>query len=238
MTARRHACWVRHPPTSTPGGHHAQRQQGHHPGRDRPRRQSRAATPSSTTTPSASRPSSRTSTSTPYFRGLPDDRCQCTHLGVCDRRPDHLPLARPRGDLRRRVTPTSPLPATSRSSPPAPASSSSRDTAELGPVMEAIGRNLEAMAERGGDVMSTHTAPRPDAHRGRSALADRLVEWLEDGVRRDDLFAPDAFTDLSLPHWRVQATRRGRCLPPSGRTVTRSERRYGSSGSSPLRAAS
>ena len=37
-------------------------------------------------------------------------------------------------------------------------------------------------------------------------LASRLVRWLEDGVRRDDLFADDLFTDLSLPQWRIQGT--------------------------------
>jgi hypothetical protein len=36
-------------------------------------------------------------------------------------------------------------------------------------------------------------------------LASRLTHWLRDGVRRDDLFAPDAFADLSLPQWRIQA---------------------------------
>jgi hypothetical protein len=36
-------------------------------------------------------------------------------------------------------------------------------------------------------------------------LAERFVQWLEDGVRPDDLFAADAFVDLTLPHWRIQA---------------------------------
>jgi hypothetical protein len=40
----------------------------------------------------------------------------------------------------------------------------------------------------------------------RTVLANRLVQWLEDGVRRPDLFAADAFADLSLPQWRIQAT--------------------------------
>jgi len=38
----------------------------------------------------------------PYFVGLPDDRCPCAHLGGGHRRSAHVPLARPRGDLRRR----------------------------------------------------------------------------------------------------------------------------------------
>jgi hypothetical protein len=37
-------------------------------------------------------------------------------------------------------------------------------------------------------------------------LASRLVRWLEDGVRRDDLFVDALFTDLSLPQWRIQGT--------------------------------
>lgn len=37
-------------------------------------------------------------------------------------------------------------------------------------------------------------------------LAQTLVRWLETGVRPDDLFADEVFLDLSLPHWRVQAT--------------------------------
>jgi hypothetical protein len=36
-------------------------------------------------------------------------------------------------------------------------------------------------------------------------LADTLVRWLETGVRPDDLFADDVFSDLAVPHWRVQA---------------------------------
>jgi len=52
--------------------------------------------------------------------------------------------------------------------------------------------------------MSLQTAPGPDLAEAET-LAGKLVEWLEDGVRRDDLFAPDAFADLSLPQWRVQA---------------------------------
>ena len=36
-------------------------------------------------------------------------------------------------------------------------------------------------------------------------LADTLVRWLETGQRPDDLFAADVFTDLTVPHWRLQA---------------------------------
>lgn len=36
-------------------------------------------------------------------------------------------------------------------------------------------------------------------------LAETFVRWLENGVRPDDLFADDAFVDLTVPHWRLQA---------------------------------
>ncbi len=32
-----------------------------------------------------------------------------------------------------------------------------------------------------------------------------LIRFLETNVAPDGLFAPDVFTDLTLPHWRVQA---------------------------------
>jgi hypothetical protein len=38
-----------------------------------------------------------------------------------------------------------------------------------------------------------------------AALTARFVTWLETGVRPEALFADDAFVDLSLPHWRLQA---------------------------------
>jgi hypothetical protein len=34
--------------------------------------------------------------------------------------------------------------------------------------------------------------------------AARLVAWLEQGGDPGDLFAPDVFADVSLPHWRLQ----------------------------------
>lgn len=34
--------------------------------------------------------------------------------------------------------------------------------------------------------------------------ADRLVAWLEDGRRRDDLFADDVLVDFTVPLWRIQ----------------------------------
>ncbi|MFF0341466.1 hypothetical protein [Kribbella sp. NPDC004875] len=32
----------------------------------------------------------------------------------------------------------------------------------------------------------------------------RLVEWLETGVPPEGTFAADCFTDVSMPHWRLQ----------------------------------
>jgi hypothetical protein len=40
---------------------------------------------------------------------------------------------------------------------------------------------------------------------GLADLAQAFVTWLETGVRPTDVFAPDLFTDLTLPHWRLQA---------------------------------
>src|SRR4051812_43930967 len=35
--------------------------------------------------------------------------------------------------------------------------------------------------------------------------AEKFVAWLETGSDPGDLFAPDAFVDLSSPQWRLQA---------------------------------
>jgi len=37
-------------------------------------------------------------------------------------------------------------------------------------------------------------------------VADRLVDFLATGQGGEELFAPDVFGDLSLPHWRIQTT--------------------------------
>jgi hypothetical protein len=34
---------------------------------------------------------------------------------------------------------------------------------------------------------------------------EKLIIFLETGTAPDDLFAPDIFTDLSFPHWRLQS---------------------------------
>jgi hypothetical protein len=38
------------------------------------------------------------------------------------------------------------------------------------------------------------------------AAVARLIAFLETGAVSEGLFAPDCFTDLSLPQWRIQAT--------------------------------
>ena len=45
----------------------------------------------------------------------------------------------------------------------------------------------------------------PDVEGGMADLAQAFVTWLETGVRPDSIFAPDVFSDLSLPQWRLQA---------------------------------
>ena len=49
--------------------------------------------------------------------------------------------------------------------------------------------------------MTATTATRPDP----TVAVASLVKYLETGVAPDGLFAPGVFTDLSLPHWRIQA---------------------------------
>jgi len=39
-----------------------------------------------------------------------------------------------------------------------------------------------------------------------SAAVAKLIQFLETGSVPDGLFAPDVFSDLSLPQWRVQAS--------------------------------
>jgi hypothetical protein len=39
---------------------------------------------------------------------------------------------------------------------------------------------------------------------GISVAVANLIRFLETGTAPEGLFAPDMFTDLSLPHWRVQ----------------------------------
>jgi hypothetical protein len=43
-------------------------------------------------------------------------------------------------------------------------------------------------------------ATRPDT----STAVANLIRFLETGSVSDGLFAPDVFSDLSLPHWRIQ----------------------------------
>ena len=43
------------------------------------------------------------------------------------------------------------------------------------------------------------------SHPDTSAAVAKLIRFLETGSAPDGLFAPDVFSDLSLPQWRVQA---------------------------------
>jgi len=45
------------------------------------------------------------------------------------------------------------------------------------------------------------TAQEQHAH----AVAEKMISWLETGSVPDGLFAPDAFCDLTVPQWRLQA---------------------------------
>lgn len=52
---------------------------------------------------------------------------------------------------------------------------------------------------RGGAATATH------GQRAANAVVADLIRFLETGTVPDGLFAADAFADLSLPRWRVQA---------------------------------
>lgn len=54
-----------------------------------------------------------------------------------------------------------------------------------------------------GAAVATQATGRPEI---TNAVAN-LIRFLETGTAPDGLFAPDVFSDLSLPHWRVQTTR-------------------------------
>ena len=53
-------------------------------------------------------------------------------------------------------------------------------------------------------AMPGATAAGPDQPDVSGAVAN-LIRFLETGSVPDGLFAPDVFSDLSLPHWRLQA---------------------------------
>jgi hypothetical protein len=47
-------------------------------------------------------------------------------------------------------------------------------------------------------------APATPLRDGTRVAVANLIRFLETGAIADGLFAPDVFTDLSLPHWRLQ----------------------------------
>jgi hypothetical protein len=51
------------------------------------------------------------------------------------------------------------------------------------------------------DTTTVGKQGRPDT----STAVANLIRFLETGSVPDGLFAPDVFSDLSLPHWRIQA---------------------------------
>lgn len=52
----------------------------------------------------------------------------------------------------------------------------------------------------------SETATAVQQHRpGKSTAVANMIRFLETGSVPDGLFAPDLFTDLSLPRWRLQA---------------------------------
>jgi hypothetical protein len=45
----------------------------------------------------------------------------------------------------------------------------------------------------------------PTVEGGLADLAQELLTWLETGVRPEGVLSADAFGDLTVPHWRLQA---------------------------------
>ncbi len=61
------------------------------------------------------------------------------------------------------------------------------------------GMSTSGMASRAAETMGREGGP------DTSAVAAKLIRFLETGSVPDGLFAPGVFADLSLPQWRIQA---------------------------------
>ena len=61
--------------------------------------------------------------------------------------------------------------------------------------------NLDLKPHAAPPTEKVETRAGPDT----SAAVANLIRFLETGSVPDGLFAPDVFSDLSLPHWRIQA---------------------------------
>ena len=55
------------------------------------------------------------------------------------------------------------------------------------------------------DARASSGTTAPHSQRDANAVVADLIRFLETGTVPDGLFAADAFADLSLPRWRVQA---------------------------------
>ena len=161
----------------------------------------------------------------PYFVGLPDDRCQC-RTGASSppgqltfRWPDHEETY-VAGDAY--YAPPGHLPLVTAGTSIVEFS----PAAELEATMAVIERNLMAApvmsARPGTAVVGADT----------SAVAADLIRFLETGTRTQGLFAPDLFSDLSLPQWRVQTATAGEIHRRARREAIRTPGRYASSASS------
>ena len=82
-------------------------------------------------------------------------------------------------------------------------------------IMASTNRTTTAIDEPETDSRYTH--PGDTAHASATSLRQRpgttkavakLIRFLETGTVPEGLFAPDVFTDLALPRWRVQGSTR------------------------------
>ncbi|MFF5288979.1 hypothetical protein [Paractinoplanes globisporus] len=113
----------------------------------------------------------------PYFAGLPGDRCTCPHWGVVTS-----------GQITFRWA-------------------GHEETYGEGDAYYAPPGHLPLIAAGTGIVEFSPAGELAKVQHviGAHMTADRFVHWLETGEDPGDLFAPDAFGDLSLPQWRLQA---------------------------------
>ena len=79
----------------------------------------------------------------PFFKGLPNDECQCEHMGYVIKREGRLPLGRQARSCSRPATRTTSAQATPRSSTPAPRWSSSARPRSSAETMEVVTKNME-----------------------------------------------------------------------------------------------
>ena len=148
-----------------------------------------------------------------FFRGLPDDRCQCPHWGVVLTGSISFRFAGHTETYAAGDAYYAPAGHT-------PVMTAGTEVVEFSPTealnatMTVVGANLAAASRRIVMTATTLTQHEARAH----ALAEKLIEFLETDEVPDGLFAADMFCDFTMPTWRLQASRcRGQHRAAAGR---------------------